>query len=81
MSGVALFSYNRAAAALGAGAAATMMALVPVLATLLAIPVRGEVLSFFGIAAIIGIALGVMMTTRPSALIAFIKLPNRRYHQ
>jgi drug/metabolite transporter (DMT)-like permease len=64
MSGVALFAYNRAIAVLGAGAAAGMMALVPVLSTLLAVPVLGESPSFPGIAAIAVIALGVAMATR-----------------
>lgn len=62
LSGVALFAYNRAVAVLGAGAA--MMALVPVLATLLAVPILGEVPSLLGIAAIIVIVLGVVIAAR-----------------
>lgn len=64
MSGVALFAYNRAVAALGAGIAAAMMALVPVLATLLAVPVLGEVPSMLGMTAIIVIAVGVALAVR-----------------
>lgn len=66
MSVVALFAYNRAVDALGAGPAAAMMALVPVLATLLAIPVLQEIPSWPGMAAILVIALGVAMAARPS---------------
>lgn len=64
MSGVALFAYNRAVSSLGAGAAAAMMALVPVLATLLAIPVLGEVPSCVSGIAIAIIALGVALAAR-----------------
>ncbi|MBB1593413.1 hypothetical protein A9973_04960 [Achromobacter sp. UMC46] len=64
MSGVALFAYNRAIALLGAGAAAAMMALVPVLATLLAVPVLGETPSLLGVAAIAVIAIGVAFAAR-----------------
>lgn len=73
MSGVALFAYNRAVAVLGAGAAAAMMALVPVLATLLAIPVLGEVPSLLGAAAIIVIALGVVVATRRPSPVAILE--------
>lgn len=64
MSGVALFAYNRAVALLGAGVAAATMALIPVLATLLAVPVLGEVPSLLGVVAIIVIACGVAVVAR-----------------
>lgn len=73
MSGVALFAYNRAIAVLGAGAAAAMMALVPVLATLLAVPVLGEVPSLLGIAAITVIALGVVFAARRPRRVAILE--------
>jgi len=76
MSGVALFAYNRAVAALGAGAAAGMMALVPVLATLLAVPVLGEVPSVPGAAAIVVIALGVALAARRPASAAVVETAN-----
>nr|WP_255592642.1 DMT family transporter [Bordetella sp. BOR01] len=66
MSCVALFAYNRAIAALGSGAAAAMMALVPVLATLLAIPVLHEYPSILGTMAIIVIAIGVVVAAKPA---------------
>ncbi|MCD0503229.1 DMT family transporter [Bordetella petrii] len=77
MSGVALFAYNRAIAALGPPAAAAMMALVPVLATLLAMPVLGEFPSALGAAAIVVIAAGVAMAARPArtAVIPASKAP------
>lgn len=67
MSCVALFAYNRAIEALGASAAAAMMALIPVLSTLLAIPVLGEIPSPAGMAAILVMAAGVAMASRPPA--------------
>src|SRR5690606_10360823 len=73
MSGVALFTYNRAVAVLGSGAASAMMALVPVLATLLAVPVLGEVPSALGIAAIIIISLGVVIAARGPTPVAILK--------
>lgn len=73
MSGVALFAYNRAVGLLGAGAAAAMMALVPVLATLLAIPVLGEVPSLLGVASIVVIALGVVIAARRPSPVAMLE--------
>jgi len=73
MSGVALFAYNRAVAVLGSGAASAMMALVPVLATLLAVPVLGEVPSLLGVAAIIVISLGVVIAARRPFPVAILK--------
>lgn len=79
MSGVALFAYNRAVALLGAGAAAAMMALVPVLATLLAVPVLGEVPSFLGIVAIIVIALGVAIAAKRPLPVVIPETARRRH--
>ena len=58
MSVVALFAFNRAVVLLGSRAAAVIVALVPVMATLLAIPVLGEWPSWPSAAAICIIALG-----------------------
>ena len=61
MSVVALFAFNRAVVLLGPRAAAAIVALVPVTATLLAIPVLGEWPSWPTAAAICVIALGVVL--------------------
>ena len=73
MSGVALVAYNRAVAMLGSGAASAMMALVPVLATLIAVPVLGEAPSLLGIVAIIVISLGVVNAARRPFPVAVLK--------
>lgn len=67
MSGVAILAYNRAITLLGAVAAATVVALVPVVATTAAIPILGEVPSALGALAIAAIAAGVLLAARPSA--------------
>ena len=61
MSVVALFAFNRAVVLLGPRAAAAIIALMPVTATLLAIPVLGEWPSWPTAAAICVIALGVVL--------------------
>jgi drug/metabolite transporter (DMT)-like permease len=66
MSVVALFAFNRAVVLLGPRAAAVIIALVPVTATLLAIPVLGERPSWSSAAAICVIALGVGLAATSS---------------
>jgi drug/metabolite transporter (DMT)-like permease len=66
MSVVALFAFNRAVVLLGPRAAAVMIALVPVTATLLAIPVLGEWPSWPSAAAICIIGLGVGLAATSS---------------
>ena len=66
MSVVALFAFNRAVVLLGPRAAAVIIALVPVTATLLAIPVLGELPSWPSAAAICIIALGVGLAASSS---------------
>lgn len=66
MSVVALFAFNRAVVLLGPQAAAVMIALMPVVATLLAIPVLGEWPSWPSTAAICIIALGVALAATSS---------------
>lgn len=61
MSVVAIFAFNRAVVLLGPRAAAAIVALVPVAATLFAIPVLGEWPSWPSGAGICVIALGVVM--------------------
>jgi drug/metabolite transporter (DMT)-like permease len=61
MSVVAIFAFNRAIVLLGPRAAAAIIALVPVTATILAIPVRGEWPSWPSAAAICIIGLGVVL--------------------
>jgi drug/metabolite transporter (DMT)-like permease len=60
MSVVAIFAFNRAVFSLGARAAAAIIALVPVTATALAIPVLGEFPTLISASAICVIALGVV---------------------
>jgi drug/metabolite transporter (DMT)-like permease len=61
MSVVAIFAFNRAIASLGPKAAAAIIALVPVVAAVLAIPVLDEFPSSFSSVAITVIAAGVML--------------------
>ncbi|GGC60041.1 DMT family transporter [Chelatococcus reniformis] len=61
MSVVAMVAYNRAVALLGAGGAAAVMALVPVMATAAAVPVLGEVPTLGTALAICVIAPGVVL--------------------
>jgi drug/metabolite transporter (DMT)-like permease len=66
MSVVALFAFNRAVVLLGPRAAAVIIALMPVVATLLAIPVLDEWPSWPSAAAIFIIALGVALAATSS---------------
>lgn len=66
MSGVALIAFNRAVSALGAAAATAVIALLPAVAALLAIPVLGETPSTAQGLSIAAIALGVLLAARPA---------------
>ena len=66
MSVVALVAFNRAVAALGARAAAAIIALLPAVASAMAIPVLGEVPSPIGAGALVIIAVGVLLAARPA---------------
>ena len=66
MSIVALISFNRAVTLLGASAAAAMIALVPVIASLLAIVVLGEIPTVAEGVSIAFIVAGVLLATRPA---------------
>ncbi|KAA0073504.1 DMT family transporter [Tardiphaga sp. P9-11] len=66
MSVVATIAYNRAVTALGAAAAAAMIALLPVIVSSVAIPVLGEVPSWLEGIAIVVIAAGVIFAARPA---------------
>ncbi|WP_293859308.1 DMT family transporter [uncultured Alsobacter sp.] len=63
VSTVAVITFNRAVAQLGAPVSSAIMALVPVVATLLAIVVLGEVPSLPEGAAIVTVALGVVLAS------------------
>ncbi len=66
MSCVAVVSFNRAVTLLGPVAAAPIIALIPVSATLIAIPALGEVPTTGASLAIAVIALGVIFAARPT---------------
>ena len=66
MSVVALVTFNRAVSLLGSTAATAMIALLPAVATLLAIPVLGEVPTPVQTLAIVAIIVGVLLAAGPS---------------
>lgn len=67
MGAVALVTFNRAVSLLGASAATAMIALVPAVASLLAIPILSETPSFVESIAIAVIVVGVLLaSSRPS---------------
>lgn len=65
ISGVAIVVFNRAVSLLGPAATAAVIALIPAAASLLAIPVLGEVPSLMDGTAIAVLAAGVLLTARP----------------
>jgi drug/metabolite transporter (DMT)-like permease len=65
MSGVALVTFNRAVATLGSAAATAIIALVPVVASVLAVPILGEVPTSTEWLAIMIIASGVLLAAWP----------------
>ncbi|MDQ0513320.1 DMT family transporter [Ancylobacter amanitiformis] len=66
MSAVAVVTFNRAVSRLGAGAAAAIIALVPAGASLLAVPLLGEMPSLMEAATIALIIAGVVLASRPT---------------
>ncbi|CAB3707145.1 DMT family transporter [Achromobacter pestifer] len=66
MSGVAIFSFNRSVTILGPSAATSLVALVPVAALLLGIPVLGEIPSVAECAAMGAVVIGVFLAARPA---------------
>jgi drug/metabolite transporter (DMT)-like permease len=66
MSGLAIYAFNRAVALLGPIAAATITALIPVMATLIAVLLLGEVPPMPGWLAIAAIAGGVLLAASPA---------------
>ena len=66
MSGVAIFTFNRAVSLLGSAAATAIIALIPAVASVLAIPVLGEIPTSMEWAAIAIIVAGVLLASRRS---------------
>jgi drug/metabolite transporter (DMT)-like permease len=66
MSGVALITYNRAVSLLGSSAATAVIALLPAVASVLAIPVLGETPSLAEGVSIVVIVFGVLLASRPA---------------
>ena len=77
MSGVAIVTFNRSVALLGAGAATAIIALLPAVASILAIPVLGEVPTPAESAAIAAIAIGVLFAARTGPSLAPRATPTR----
>ncbi len=67
VSGGAVIAYNRAIALIGPGAAASVVSLVPVVATLLAIPILGEWPTPLTTVAVTAIVAGVLLAVRTPA--------------
>ena len=66
MSGVAIVSFNRSVALLGPSAATAIIALIPVVASLAAIPVPGELPSGGECVALAVVVGGVLLAARPA---------------
>lgn len=77
MSGVAIGTFNRAVALLGSAAATAVIALLPAVASLLAIPVLGEIPTPLEGAAIAVIVGGVLLAARPAAAPSPSRPPRR----
>lgn len=69
LSGVAIAVFNRAVSLLGPGASTAIIALIPVVASLLAVPALGEVPSAPESIAIIVLAAGVLLTARTGRIL------------
>jgi drug/metabolite transporter (DMT)-like permease len=78
MSGVALFTYNRAISLLGSAAATAMIALLPAVASILAIPILGETPTPTEGAAIAITVIGVLLASRPVAARSLPQVPQTR---
>jgi drug/metabolite transporter (DMT)-like permease len=66
MSGVALITYNRAVSLLGSSAATAVIALLPAVASILAIPFLGETPSLAEGMSIVVIVLGMLLASWPA---------------
>jgi drug/metabolite transporter (DMT)-like permease len=66
MSGIALITYNRAVSLLGSSAATAVIALLPAVASILAIPVLAETPSPAEGMSIVVIVLGVLLASKPT---------------
>ena len=66
MSGVAIVSFNRSVALLGPSAAAAIIALIPVVASLVAVPALGEWPSWIESVALACVVGGVLLAARPA---------------
>lgn len=77
MSGVAIFTFNRAVSLLGSAAATAIIALVPAVASLLAIPVLGEMPSGAECVAIAIIVSGVLLASRRPDIAKPSQIPRR----
>jgi drug/metabolite transporter (DMT)-like permease len=67
MSGLALVTFNRAVSLLGSGAATAIIAILPAVASILAVPVLGETPSAGEWLSMAIIALGVLLASRPAS--------------
>ena len=70
VSGVSVIAFNRAIALIGPGAAASVVSLVPVVATLLGIPILGEWPTPLATVAVAAIVAGVLLAVRAPAAAA-----------
>lgn len=70
MSGVAIVTFNRSVEQLGAAAATSIIALLPAVASGLAIPVLGEIPTAAEAAAILVIVAGALLSARPASAAA-----------
>ncbi|MGV2863409.1 DMT family transporter [Achromobacter sp. AGC39] len=70
MSGVAIVSFNRSVALLGPSAATAIIALIPAVAALTAIPVLGELPSWEEGVALLAVVGGVLLAARPKRKVA-----------
>lgn len=77
MSGVAIFTFNRAVSLLGSAAATAIIALIPAVASSLAIPILGEVPSGVEGIAIAIIVAGVLLASRKPAPAGQVRLQRR----
>lgn len=72
---VALITFNRAVALLGAGGATATIALLPGIATLLAVPILGETPAPTELAAVVVIVAGVLLASRQPKVRAVLNPP------
>ncbi len=70
MSGVAIVSFNRSVALLGPSAATAIIALIPAVASLAAIPILGELPSQAECVAMAAVISGVLLAARPARIAA-----------